>query len=191
MVKAVYCWDFSDILTCQNRAPTINSMVSCIRGRGYESFLVLALSLWKLMQDHSPPSFFRTRTMALHHGDCKGWIAPPSNISWRCSRTSSKRGVEICQNLSLKGSSSSNLIMCLAASVHPISFLSREKISWYSISICLNFQAHAGVHWASSSRPPSCHNACMSSCCLSLVESFLGADSGSCSSNFFVNSGVG
>ena len=53
-VKAVYCRDFSDIRTCQNpdfrsileknRAPTMDSMVSCIRGRGNESFLVLAFN---------------------------------------------------------------------------------------------------------------------------------------------------
>ena len=50
-VKVVYCRDFSDIRTCQNpdfrsileknQAPTMDSMVSCMRGRGNESFLVL------------------------------------------------------------------------------------------------------------------------------------------------------
>ena len=56
-VKAVYCRDFSDIRTCQNpdfrsileknRAPTMDSMVSCIWGRGNESFLILAFNFRK------------------------------------------------------------------------------------------------------------------------------------------------
>ena len=43
-IKAVYCWEFLAILTCQkpdfrsivekNRVPTMDSMVSCIWGRG-------------------------------------------------------------------------------------------------------------------------------------------------------------
>ena len=95
MVKAVYCRDFSDISTCQNpdfrsileknQAPTMDSMVSCIRGRGNESFLVLAFNFRKLMQNHRVPSFFLTRTMVLHQGDFDGWIAPPSNMSCRFS----------------------------------------------------------------------------------------------------------
>ena len=54
-VKAVYCWESLAILTCQkpnfksmvekNWVPTIDSMVSCIRGRGYASFLVWLFSL--------------------------------------------------------------------------------------------------------------------------------------------------
>ena len=168
----------------------MDSIISCMQGRGYESFLVLALSHWKSMQNQSLPSFFQTRTTALHQGDCKGRIALPSSISWRCSQTSSKRGGAIRRNFSLKGSSSSNSIMCSAASVHPNSFLSSEKMSWYSISICSNFRTSHGVHCANSSNPPSCLNNCISSRCLSSMESFGGADSGSCSSNFFINSGV-
>ena len=159
MVKAVYCQDFYDIFTCQNldfksiveknRALTIDSMVSCIRGKGYESFLVLAFNHRKSIQNRKPPSFFRTRTTALHQVDCKGRMTPPSSISWRCSQTSSKSGGAICQNLSLKGSLSSSSIMCSAASVHPILFLSREKLSWYSINSCSNFRACSGVQSAS------------------------------------------
>ena len=47
-VKAVYCWDISDIFTCQNllfrsmqekcQEPTMDSMVSCIWGSGYDFF---------------------------------------------------------------------------------------------------------------------------------------------------------
>ena len=97
-VKAVYCQDFSDICTCQNpdfrsileknRAPTMDSMVSCMRGRGNESFLVLEFNFRKLIQNWRVPSFFRTRTMALHQGDLDGWIAPTSSMSCRFSQTS-------------------------------------------------------------------------------------------------------
>ena len=137
-VKAVYCRDFSDIRTCQNpdfrsmleknRAPTKDSMVYCIRGRGNESFLVLAFNFRKSMQNRRVPSFFLTRTMALHQGDFNSQIAPPSNMSCRFCRTSSSRGGAIHWNLSLNGSSSINSMMCSAVSVQPISFLSREKI---------------------------------------------------------------
>ena len=137
-VKAVYCRDFSDIRTCQNpdlrsileknQAPTMDSMVSCIWGRGNESFLVRAFNFRKSMQNCRVLSFFLTRTMALHQGDFEGRIAPLSNMSCRFSQTSSNRGGVICQNLSLNGSSSISSMMCSAVSVQPISFLSREKI---------------------------------------------------------------
>ena len=52
-VKAVYCWDPLAILTCQkpnfksivekNQAPTMDSMVSCIWGRGKASFFGLVI----------------------------------------------------------------------------------------------------------------------------------------------------
>ena len=137
-VKAVYCRDFSDIRTCQNpdfrsileknRAPTMDSMVSCMWGRGNKSFLVLEFNFRKSIQNWRVPSFFRTRTMALHQGDLDGRIAPPSSMSCRFSRTSSSRGGAIHQNCSLKGSSSINSMMCSAVSVQPISFLSSEKM---------------------------------------------------------------
>ena len=167
-VKAVYCRDFSDIRTCQNpdfrsileknRAPTMDSMVSCIRGRGNESFLVLAFSFRKSIQNRRVPSFFHTRTMALHQGDLDGRIAPPSNMSCRFSRTSSSRGGAIRRNLSLNGSSSISSMMCSAESVQPISFLSREKMWWCSISIRSNFKANSGGHSFSCSSPPSFRN---------------------------------
>ena len=71
MVKTVYCRDFSDIRTCQNpdfrsilgknRAPTMDSMVSCMWGRGNESFLVLEFNFRKSIQNWRVPSFFHTR----------------------------------------------------------------------------------------------------------------------------------
>ena len=96
----------------KNQAPTMDSMVSCIRGRGNQSFLVLAFNFRKSMQNRRVPSFFLTRTMALHQGDFNGQIAPPSNMSCRFSRTSSSRGGAISRNLSLKGSSSISSMMC-------------------------------------------------------------------------------
>ena len=65
-VKAVYCWESLAILTCQKpdfksivekkRAPTMDSMVSCIQGRGYASFLVQLFSWQKSMQNLRPDS---------------------------------------------------------------------------------------------------------------------------------------
>ena len=90
------------------------------------------------MQNRRPPSFLRTKTTALHQGDWDSRIAPPSNISCKCSRTSSTSGGAIRRKHSLKGSVSSNSITCSAASVQPILFRSREKMLWCSISIRSN-----------------------------------------------------
>ena len=126
-VKAVYCWESLAILTCQkpdfrsivekNQAPTMDSMVSCIRGRGSASFLVRLFSWWKSMQNQRPPSFLRTKTTALHQGDRDGWIAPLSNISCKFSHTSSTSGGAIRRKRSLKGSVSSNSITCSCKSM--------------------------------------------------------------------------
>ena len=85
-VKAAHYQDFSDIRTCQNQdcrpileknwAPTMDTMVSCIRGRGNESFLVLAFNFRKSMHNRRVPSFLPTRTMALHQGDFEGPDCP-------------------------------------------------------------------------------------------------------------------
>ena len=107
-IKAVYCCDSLAILTCQkpnfrsiiekNRAPTMDSMVSCIWGRGNKSFLVRLFSLQKLMQNRRPPSFLRTKITVLHQVDWDGWMASPSSISWMCSCTSSTKGGAIHWN---------------------------------------------------------------------------------------------
>ena len=55
------------------------------------------------MQNHKPPSFFLTSTMALHHTLWLGWIGLASSISLRWQRTSSTRGGDIHLNCSLKG----------------------------------------------------------------------------------------
>ena len=56
-------------------------------GRGWESFTVRELSFLKSMQKRSDPSFFLTKTTALHHGLLLGRITPASSISFRWSRT--------------------------------------------------------------------------------------------------------
>ena len=162
-----------------------------MQGNGYASFLVWAFNLWKSIQNCRVPSFFQTKTMALHHRDWDGQMAPPSSLSCKFCWTSSSKGGAICQNHSLKGSSSSSPITCSAASMQPISFLSREKMWWGSISFCSNFKASSGGHSLSYSSPLSSRNSSISNfCCSSIVS--LGHSSsgnGSCSSNFFRSSG--
>ena len=92
-------------------------------GRGWESFLVRAFNCLKSMQKRSEPSFFLTRTTTLHHGLLLGRMAPASNISFRCSLTSSTCGGGILWKRSLKGGVSGSLktILCVTALVCPIS----------------------------------------------------------------------
>ena len=106
-----------------------------MRGRGWESFTVRELSFLKSMQKRSDPSFFLTKTTALHHGLLLGRITPASSISFRCSLTSSNCGGGILQNRSLNGGVSGSLrtILCSAALVWPMSCFSRKMISWYSL----------------------------------------------------------
>ena len=111
-------------------------MVSIIFGMGYESFSMQSFSCRKSMQNQRVPSFFLTNTTALHHGELEGQIAPPLSISWMYSLTSSIKGGAMHQNRSLNGSLLVSLMTCSVASVHPISFLSREKILWYSMRSC-------------------------------------------------------
>ena len=193
-VKAVYCGTFLTFWLARTRTsnpllrrtrlrPWIPSSLASGEG-GMNLSWFWCLTAGNQYRIAGPPT-------ALHQADWEGQIAPPSNISWRCSHTSSRRGRAIHRNFSLKGSLSKSLIMCSAASMHPISFLSREKISWYSMSRRANFCASSGVQSANWSSLPSCRNDSISSFCLSSMESFFGADSGSCLSNFLVSSGVG
>ena len=80
-----------------------------MRGRGWESFTVRELSFLKSMQKRSDPSFFLTKTTALHHGLLLGRITPASSISFRWSRTSSNCGGGILWNRSLNGGVSGSL----------------------------------------------------------------------------------
>ena len=86
------------------------------------------------MQNHRSPSFLHISTMALHQGLWLGWTVLTSSISFMCAWTSSNMGGGILQNLSLKGSSSVTLILCLARSVQPNSPGSKEKMVWYAAS---------------------------------------------------------
>ena len=94
-------------------------------------------------------------------------MAPPSSISWICCRTSSTNGGAMQQNLSLNGSWSSSSISCSVTFVHPISWGSREKMSWYSSNSLVARVASLGGHDLSHSRPPSFSRAAISSLCLS------------------------
>ena len=84
------------------------------------------------MHNLSPPSFIQTETTALLHADLLGLIALTSSMWSRWSFTSSSRPEGIFLGLSLKGFGSVTSILCLAASVHPISPSSSAKMSWYS-----------------------------------------------------------
>ena len=81
-----------------------------------------------------PPFFLCTNTTALHHRLWHGQIAPAIYISFMCAWTSPTICGEILQNLSLKGSSSTTLILCFARSLQPNSPSSKEKMSWHSAS---------------------------------------------------------
>ena len=83
------------------------------------------------MQNLSPLSFFWNKTTALLHADLLGLITPTSSMWSRWSFTSSSRPERIFLSLSLKGFGSVTLILCSAASVHPISPSSSVKMSWY------------------------------------------------------------
>ena len=128
-VKAVYCLDSSSVGTCQNpelrskveqwAAPARLSRVLQMRGKGWESFTVRALSLLKSMQKRSDLSFFLTKTTALYQGLLLGQTTPASNINFKCSLTSSTWGGGILWNHSLNGGVSGSLrtILCLVALV--------------------------------------------------------------------------
>ena len=137
-----------------------------MRGRGWESFTVRELSFLKSMQKRSDPSFFLTKTTALHHGLLLGQITPASSISFRCSLTSSNCGGGILQNRSLNGGVSGSLrtILCSAALVWPMSCFSRKKISWYSFRRPRAFSAcsvgqSSRPDKSNLSRSKSCHSA--------------------------------
>ena len=74
------------------------------------------------------------RTMALLHTNLLGLITATLSMWFRWSFTSSSRPKGMFLGLSLKGFWSVALILCLAASVHPISPSSSAKMSCYSAS---------------------------------------------------------
>ena len=165
------------------------SIVSIIFSMGYESFSVWSFSCQKSMQNQRVPSFFLTNMMALHHGELEGRMALPLSISWMCSLTSSINGGPMHGNCSLNSSLLVSLMMCLVASVHPISFLSREKILWYSISSHWALFVSSSGQLSSILRSPFCSKIYIKwACCSGIVN--LGSFSLSSSrSNSFISSG--
>ena len=71
------------------------------------------------------------------------------------------------QNLSLNGSWSSSSISCSVMSIHPISWGSKEKMSWYSNNSLVACVASLGGHNFNHSKPPSFSRVAISSLCLS------------------------
>ena len=86
------------------------------------------------MQEPLTLSFLHTTQWHYTMGSVWGKQHPTSKISFICAQTSSTIGAGILQNLSLKGSSSMTLILCIARSVQPNSPGSKEKMSGYSTS---------------------------------------------------------
>ena len=111
-------------------APTNDSMVSGHLRIGYEYFFMRAFRHLKSMQNLRVSSFFLTSTMALHHSNWDGCMAPLSSISWMCWCTSSTSCGTILLNLSLNGSScfGTSSMMCSIASMQPILFFSKQKM---------------------------------------------------------------
>ena len=138
------------------------------------------------MQNQSYPSFFLTSTMALHYGEWEGQMVPPSSISWMCWHTSSTRGGAMRQNLS----SFSSLMMCFMASVHHISFGSREKMWWNFSSSAMAFCTNSGGQSLRQFSPPSFFRVARRSSYLCGTVSLAGwGTSGSSSSSFLNNFG--
>ena len=116
-------------------------------------------------------------------------MAPPSSISWMCSLTSSINGVAMHWNHSLNGSLLVSLMMCLVPSVHPISFLSREKMLWYSISSCRALFASSSGQSSSTVRSPFCSKISIKWACHSRIINLGSFALSSPRSNSFISSG--
>ena len=137
-MKAVYYCDSRAILICQKpdlksidekcADPAMLSNASWMWAKGTNPSS--ALRHLKLTQKCRVPSFFWTKTTALHNGDWLGWIASVSSISHSEARTSSNKGGGICRNYSLNGSLFSMHISCSMALVQPNSLLSNANTSW-------------------------------------------------------------
>ena len=153
----------------------MDSMVSCIRGRGYASFLVRLFIQRKSMQNRRPPSFLRTKTTMLHQGDWDRHITPPSNISWMCSRTSSTNGGAMCRNCSLKGLVSNNFnnMLCHICAPYLIQALRRRYYGAPSSFARTSGLIPEAIAFNLSSWPSFLINS-SSSFCLSSIVNFFG-----------------
>ena len=123
------------------------------------------------MQKCKVPSFFWTNTMALHHVDWLGCIAPTSSMSLSEACTSSRSSGGMHLNLSLKGSLLLMWISCSIALMHPSLFPFSVKMSWKAKTSSLAATAFLGVQLL---RPPkfsflrsfSCHAATIIGSCV-------------------------
>ena len=99
------------------------------------------------MQKQSDPSFFLTKTTALHQGLLLGWTTPASNINFKCSLTSSTWGGGILWKCSLNGGVSGSLRTIWYSHRRPCTF-----------SACSVGQA-SKPDKSSLSRSKTCHSA--------------------------------
>ena len=135
--------------------------------------MVCTLSLQKLTQKPSDPSFFLTNTTALHHGDWLGHITSMSNISLNEAHTSSRSMGDMHLNHSLKGLLSVMQISCLVVLMQPSSFPSNVKMLWKARTSSLATTAFQGVQLLRPSRfnfsssPSCCTVTYMGSCTVS------------------------
>ena len=110
------------------------------------------------MQNHRLPSFFLTKTTALHQALWLGQIAPDSNISCRWLWTSLYNGKGICLNLSLKGVSSVTFIVCSMEWVQPNPTGSNENTSWYLAKSQWAASTTSGAHESNPLKSNSSNN---------------------------------
>ena len=99
--------------------------------QGKAIFDIHLLRCLKSIQKYSDPSFFHTNTMALHQGLVLGCMALVSCISCTCCLTSSTKGGGILWKHSSNKVSSSGLMSCSMAWVHPSSLGLSENTLWY------------------------------------------------------------
>ena len=119
------------------------------------------------------------------------WPIQPSSISWMCWCTLFTKGRAMRQNHSLNSSSFNNSMMCSVASVHPISFSSKEKMWWNSSSSATAFCANSGGQSLRWSNLPSFFRVAGRSSCLCDTISLTGSGTlGSSLSSFFNKSGA-
>ena len=99
----------------------------------------------KSIQNCKLPSFFHTKTTALHQTLWLSLMAPDSCISYSWLLTSSTKGGGIHLNHSLKGVSSVTFIVYSMEWLQPNSVGSKENMSWYSAKSQHAASASSGV----------------------------------------------
>ena len=139
-VKAVYCFDASSILICQNldfrsRQGKVagcllsSSMPPVFRAMDRNPSSYVHSDIGSRCRNASHCTFSLTSTTALHQVLWLGQMVPDSNISFRCFLTSFTIGGGIHLKCSLNGVLSVTFMVCLVKWVHPSSAGSNENMS--------------------------------------------------------------